>query len=79
MERIAMNIGTSPATTVPNTSSSTINAAGTPKRSSPLRKSSWESWLKSCWRVCLPVIDAVNAASLAARTASMTSWMPFAS
>jgi hypothetical protein len=39
----AINSGTMPATTVPNTSSSTISAAGRPNRSSPLSKSRSDS------------------------------------
>ena len=49
--------GTRPATTAPNTSRSTISAAGSPISSSPFCRSSSESFSKSASAVSEPVIE----------------------
>jgi hypothetical protein len=76
IEMIADSNGTRPATTEPNTISSTINAAGNPNPSSPLRRSSPASVSKSDSSVCSPVMVTSNPSRpSAARTASTTSSM----
>jgi hypothetical protein len=73
----AMRSGSSPATTVPNTSRSTISAAGRPNWSSPERRSSSESLLKSWLTVRWPVTVTSNDGLAVARcTALRTSSIP---
>ena len=73
---IAISNGTSPATTEPNTISSTISAAGSPNPSSPFFRSSPASVSKSSSSVNSPVIAVSKPSRPSARcTASTTSSM----
>jgi hypothetical protein len=73
----AISSGTSPATTVPNTSSRMIRAAGRPNWSSPDWRSSSESLLKSWFAVRAPVTVTANAGlASACCTEEITSSMP---
>ena len=73
---IASRIGTSEATTAPNTSSRTTSAAGRPKKSSPSFRSLFESSRKSLSAVNSPVIVTSNGPASARSTTTSTSLIP---
>ena len=56
----AMSIGINPATTAPNTSKRTTMEIGTPKSSSPFRRSLVDKVVKSLPTVCTPVTATEN-------------------
>ncbi len=70
---IASRRGTSEATTAPNTSSSTIRAAGRPKKSSPSFRSLFEISRKSLSAVNSPVIATSSGPASASSTTAITS------
>ena len=64
IERIAISTGTSPANTAPKTSTSTMSAAGSPKASSPVSRSSCDCLPKSWFAVWSPVIADLEGAAV---------------
>jgi hypothetical protein len=73
IEIIAISSGIDAPTTVPRTSSKTINAAGRPNCSSPVLRSDSETLEKSRPAVCSPVMCTANPERPSARCTTPTS------